>query len=58
MTRDFNKGMQNIKYNELNLPELISFVDGRKISCLYEHNMMERNILKKYNKMINQMIKR
>ncbi|MGB5990638.1 MAG: RHS repeat-associated core domain-containing protein [Marinifilaceae bacterium] len=35
MTRDLNKGIKDIKYNELNLPESISFADGRKISYIY-----------------------
>ncbi|MGB5990639.1 MAG: RHS repeat-associated core domain-containing protein, partial [Marinifilaceae bacterium] len=35
MTRDLNKGIKDIKYNELNLPESISFADGKKISYIY-----------------------
>ncbi|MGB5990595.1 MAG: hypothetical protein WBG43_12775 [Marinifilaceae bacterium] len=34
MTRDLNKGIKDIKYNELNLPDSISFVDGRKVSSI------------------------
>lgn len=31
VTRDLNKGIKDIKYNDLNLPESISFADDRKI---------------------------
>ena len=41
MTRDLNKGIKDIKYNELNLPESISFADGRKISYIYEYNICD-----------------
>jgi len=41
MTCDLNKGIKDIKYNELNLPESISFADGKKISYIYDYNICD-----------------
>ena len=35
MKQDLNKGISLIKYNVLNLPEKISFADGKEISYVY-----------------------
>lgn len=35
MVKDMNKGIGSIRYNELNLPETICFVDGKRIEYQY-----------------------
>lgn len=35
MTKDLNKGICNVKYNVLNLPECITFTDGGRIKYVY-----------------------
>ncbi|OAN63257.1 hypothetical protein A8B79_15700 [Balneola sp. EhC07] len=36
MTRDYNKGITDIRYNRLNLPEVITFDSGNQIVYLYD----------------------
>ena len=38
LTKDLNKNISDIQYNYLNLPRLIQFKDGSKISYLYNAN--------------------
>lgn len=36
MNRDANKGIESIRYNYMNLPELVTFDDGNKLSFFYD----------------------
>ena len=50
LTKDSDKGIQNITYNYLNLPEKITFGGGNSITYHYDAAGVKRRVLTKTNK--------